>query len=45
MGFLNMSIFLLLAPQDSLRLGLTVWSLSIAVAACYIIMFYLAGDE
>ncbi|OQD78087.1 hypothetical protein PENANT_c090G07010 [Penicillium antarcticum] len=44
-GFLNMSIFVLFAPQSSLRLALTGWSLTIAVTICYIIMLYLADGE
>ena len=40
-----MSIFVLFAPLDSLRLALTGWSLTIAVTICYIIMLYLADDE
>jgi hypothetical protein len=44
-GFVNMSIFVLFAPQDSLRLALTGWSLTIAVTICYIIMLYLADNE
>jgi hypothetical protein len=45
MGFLNMSLFVLFAPQDSFRLALAGWSLTIAVTVSYIIMLYLAGDE
>ncbi|KAJ6041335.1 uncharacterized protein N7446_010775 [Penicillium canescens] len=45
MGFFNMSIFLLLAAQDSFRLALTGWGLTIAVTVFYITMLYLASDE
>ena len=44
-GYFNMSIFVLLAPEDSLWPALTGWSFTIAVTIFYIIMLYLTEDE